>query len=455
MIQSKGPAGVHASHTTRHEPGKPTVTWFTAACLLVSNIIGGGVFTTTGFMARELGDPIAILALWLIGGLIALAGALCYAELGAALPRAGGDYVYLREAYGPIFGFLSGWTSLTIGFGAAVAASSVGFASYALRTIHADGDTGWIGQGIALALLWSMTAVHASGLGAGGRLQRSLTSATVFAILVFVVGGLMGGAGQWTHLSEPAPHASMRPGGLLVALIFVLYCYLGWNVAGYIAAEIDDPPRTIPSILIAGTTTVLGCYLLLNLVYLYALPVTALAQEPVLPVAEKVAAALWGPASARWAAGLICMAIAGGVSAMVWAGPRIYWAMAKDGLFLPWTAAVHPSSGIPVRALVLQSAWASILILTGTYEQIVVYSGFVLVGFTALTVGALFVLRRKAPSLARPYRVPFYPWLPGLLMTGAAGLVGYGLIVRPMESLLGLGTVLAGLPLYWLWQKQR
>jgi APA family basic amino acid/polyamine antiporter len=194
-------------------------------------------------------------------------------------------------------------------------------------------------------------------------------------------------------------------------------------------------------------------YLLLNVVYLYALPVAALAQEPVLPVAEKAAAALWGPASARWAAGLICVAIAGGASAMVWAGPRIYWAMAKDGLFLPWAGAVHPRSGVPVRALLLQSAWASLLILTGTFEQLVIYSGVVLAGFTALTVGALLLLRRQAPLLPRPYLVPLYPWLPGCFIAGAAGLVGYSLIQRPTESLLGLGTVLAGIPLYWYWQK--
>ncbi|MBI5854484.1 MAG: amino acid permease, partial [Nitrospirae bacterium] len=199
----------YASRTTRNAPGAHTINWFTAACLLVSNIIGGGVFTTTGFMARDLGDPTAILAIWLTGGLVALAGALCYAELGAALPRAGGDYIYLREAYGPLLGFLSGWTSLTIGFGAAVAASSVSFASYALRAVQAGSDAGWVGKGISLGLLWSLTTVHVSGLGAGGRLQRTLTSAKVLAILLFVVGGLLWGNGQWAHLSEPAPHASV------------------------------------------------------------------------------------------------------------------------------------------------------------------------------------------------------------------------------------------------------
>jgi APA family basic amino acid/polyamine antiporter len=233
-----------------------------------------------------------------------------------------------------------------------------------------------------------------------------------------------------------------------------MYCYLGWNVAGYIASEIADPVRTLPRIMIGGTACVALVYLLLNLVYLYALPVTTLAEPPVLPVAEKAAAALWGPTVARWLAALLAVSIAGAVSAMVWAGPRVTWAMARDGVLTPWLARLHPRTHVPVRAIVLQSGWASLLILTGTFEQLVVYSGVVLAAFTALTVGTIFRLRHKAPHLIRPYRVPFYPWLPGLLIGGALGLVLYSVHQRPTESALGLATVLAGLPLYW-WRKSQ
>ncbi|GIW54491.1 MAG: hypothetical protein KatS3mg082_0895 [Nitrospiraceae bacterium] len=204
--------------------------------------------------------------------------------------------------------------------------------------------------------------------------------------------------------------------------------------------------------MIGGTAFVGAMYLLLNLVYLYALPVTSLAQPPVLPVAEKAAAALWGPASGRFVAALLCLSIAGAVSAMVWAGPRVYWAMARDGAFASWLAALDRTTGAPVRAILLQSGWASLLILTGTFEQLVIYGGLVLAVFTAFTVGALIVLRRRQPDLPRPYRVPLYPALPGLLVTLSLIIVGYSLIQRPIESALGVATVLAGIPLYFVWR---
>ncbi len=442
-----------SSSADRHKPaGRRQVGWFTAACVLVSNIIGGGIFTTTGFMARDLGDPVLILTLWVVGAGFALAGAMAYGELGAALPQAGGDYVYLRRAYGPLAGFLSGWTSLTIGFGAAIAASAVSFASYFLRVAPIADDNGWAAKGLALLLLWSLTAVHVAGVGAGGRLQRMLTTTKVLAILALALGGLSLGSGSWKNFAVRAPNADPGMGTVMVALIFVMYSYLGWNVAGYIAGEIAEPGRTLPRIMIGATAFVGAMYLLLNLVYLYALPVTSLAQPPVLPVAEKAAAALWGPASGRLVAALLCLSIAGAVSAMVWAGPRVYWAMARDGVFVPWFAVLDKKTGAPVRAILLQSGWASLLILTGTFEQLVIYGGLVLAVFTAFTVGALIVLRRRQPDLPRPYRVPLYPALPGLLVVFSLLIVGYSLIQRPIESALGFATVLAGIPLYFVWR---
>ncbi len=441
------------STVDRNEPaGRRQVGWFTATCVLVSNIIGGGIFTTTGFMARDLGDPVLILALWVVGAGFALAGAMSYGELGAALPQAGGDYVYLRRAYGSLAGFLSGWTSFTIGFGAAIAASAVSFASYFLRVAPIADDNGWAAKGLALLLLWSLTAVHVAGVEAGGRLQRVLTTTKVIAILGLVLGGVSLGSGSWKHFTVRAPDADPGIGALMVALIFVMYSYLGWNVAGYIAGEIAEPGRTLPRIMIGGTAFVGAMYLLLNLVYLYALPVTSLAQPPVLPVAEKAAAALWGPVSGRIVAALLCLSLAGAVSAMVWAGPRVYWAMARDGVFASWFAVLDGTTGVPVRAILLQSGWASLLILTSTFEQLVIYGGLVLAVFTAFTVGALIVLRRRQPDLPRPYRVPLYPALPGLLVVLSLIIVGYSLIQRPIESALGLATVLAGIPLYFVWR---
>lgn len=428
--------------------------WFTAACVLVSNIIGGGIFTTTGFLARDIGDPFLILVLWLLGALVALAGAMAYAELGASYPHAGGDYLYLREAYGRLPAFLSGWTSFTIGFGASIAASSVGFASYLLRVLPIREEERVIQVSLALGLVWGLTAVHAAGVAAGGFLQRLLTTAKLVAMGLLIVGGFLFGSGTWEHVSVRSIPTDTGLGSTAVAFIFVMYCYLGWNVVGYIAGEIEEPTKILPRIMIGGTAFVTVIYLLFNLLYLYALPVTQLAQPPILPVAEKAAAALWSPTAAQWIALLVALSLAGGVSAMMWAGPRVYWVMAKDGILSPWLAVLHVSSAVPVRAMLTQALWASVLILTGTFEQLVIYSGVVLAAFVLLVLGAVIRLRRHKPELPRPYLVPFYPWLPGLLMIGAAGLVGNSLLQRPTESLLGLATVLAGLPFYYFWRKR-
>jgi basic amino acid/polyamine antiporter, APA family len=431
---------------------RPKIGWFTASCVLVSNMIGGGIFTTTGFMARDLGDPILIVSLWLIGGLLAMAAAMSYSELPAALPRAGGDYIYLRQAYGPFVGFLSGWTSFTVGFGAGIAAASVSFASYALRLVPLAEDNSIASKTIALVLVWVMTAVHAAGTGAGGRLQRVLTTTKVSAIVLLIVGGFLFGHGNWEHIVEQSPQKNPGMGPLIVALIFVIYTYLGWNVVGYIAGDIADPQRMIPKIVIGGTAFVAVLYLLLNLVYLYALPVAILAQPPILPVAEKAAAALWGPASAQLVAALLCVSIAGGVSAMVWAGPRVYWAMAIDGVFPSFFKSLGLNTGAPARAILVQSAWASLLILTGTFEQLVIFSGFILSTFTALTIGSVMVLRRRRPDLARPYRGPLYPVLPATVILVLLIVVAESAIQRPIESVVGIAIVLSAIPFYFLWK---
>jgi basic amino acid/polyamine antiporter, APA family len=434
------------------DSARSKISWFTASCVLVSNMIGGGIFTTTGFMARDLGDPLLILSLWLVGGLLAMAAAMSYSELPAMLPRAGGDYIYLRQAYGPFIGFLSGWTSFTVGFGAGIAAAAVSFASYALRLMPLAEDNSLASKTIALVLVWIMTAVHAAGTGAGGRLQRALTTTKVSAIALLIFGGLLSGHGTWEHLVDHGHQDKTSVGPLIVALIFVIYTYLGWNVVGYIAGDIAEPQRMIPKIVIGGTAFVASLYLLLNLLYLYALPVTALAEPPILPVAEKAAAALWGPASAQLVAALLCISIAGGVSAMVWAGPRVYWAMALDGVFPSFFKTLTPNSGVPTRALLVQSGWASLLILTGTFEQLIIFSGFILSAFTALTIGAVMLLRRRRPDLARPYRVPFYPILPAMVILVLLIVVVDSAIQRPIESAMGIAIVMSALPFYWWWK---
>lgn len=427
--------------------------WFTASCVLVSNVVGTGIFTTTGFMARDLGHPGWILLIWLMGGLIALAGALSYSELGTALPVAGGEYVYLHRAYGPLIGFLSGWTSFAVGFSAAIAAGAMSFAAYLNQLLVLDGDQGLRSTVIALALLWSITAFHLAGRGAGGLLQRTLTVLNIGAILSLMAAGVMEGKGDWAHLSLPDAQATPSIGLSIVSLIFALYAYSGWNAAVYLAGEITEPARTIPRALISGTLFVTLLYLALNMFYFYALSVTDLAQPPLLPVASKVAVALLGSDAGRFVTMLLCLLITGAISAMVWAGPRVYYAMAKDGLIPACFCRTSATRETPVNAVLLQSLWASILILSGSFERLVIYSGTVLMLFSALAVGAVLILRRKEPDLPRPYRTPLYPFVPVFFILMSIVIIWNAASERPWEAGLGLATVMAGIPLYFIRQR--
>ncbi|HEX5645324.1 MAG TPA: amino acid permease [Nitrospira sp.] len=427
--------------------------WFTASCVLISNVVGTGIFTTTGFMARDLGHPGLILSIWLMGGLIALAGALSYSELGTALPVAGGEYVYLRRTYGPFIGFLSGWTSFAVGFSAAIAAGAMSFAAYVNQLFQFNGDRGPLSTVIALALLWSITALHVAGKGTGGWLQRALTILNMGAILALIAAGLMGGEGDWKHLGLSDAHAAPGVGLSIVSLIFALYAYSGWNAAVYLAGEVTEPARTIPRALIGGTVFVTCLYLALNTFYFYALPVTDLAQPPLLPVGSKVAVALLGADAARFVTMILRLLLTGAVSAMVWAGPRVYYAMAKDRVIPACFGKLSGTGDIPINAILLQSLWASGLILSGSFERLVIYSGTVLTIFSGLAVGAVLALRRKEPDLPRPYRTPLYPFVPVFYIVMSMVIIWNAVSERPLEAGLGIATVLAGTPLYLLWRR--
>jgi APA family basic amino acid/polyamine antiporter len=429
--------------------------WFTAGCVVIGNVVGTGIFTTTGFMARDLGHPGLILSIWLMGGLIALAGALAYSELGAAFPVAGGEYVYLRHAYGPFIGFLSGWTSFTIGFSAAIAAGAMSFAAYFNQLFSLDDEQVLPSMAVALAVLWAITACHLLGVEAGGFLQRALTLLNMGAVLALITAGLMIGEGDWAHLSlsdaQPAPSVGL----CIVSLIFALYAYSGWNAAVYLAGEVTEPARTIPRALISGTLFVTLLYLLLNAFYFYALPVTELAKPPLLPVASKAVGALLGLDTAWFVTLILCLSIAGGTSAMVWAGPRVYYAMARDGLIPSYFYKASGAQGTPINAILLQSLWASVLILSGSFERLLIYSGTVITIFSALAVGAVLILRRTEPDLPRPYRTPLYPFVPVFFIVMSMVIVWNAVSERPLEAGLGLATVLAGTPLYLVWRRFR
>jgi basic amino acid/polyamine antiporter, APA family len=416
-------------------------------------VVGTGIFTTTGFMARDIGDPWLILLLWGMGALLALTGAMCYSELGAAFPFVGGDYVYLREAYHPFVAFLSGWASFTVGFGAAIAAGAIGFASYVGQLLPSEPGSTLLVKGFALALIWSLTAVHVAGVGPGGLLQQLFTVLKVGAILLLIVGAFTVGHGDWQHLVMTPRKPEVGLGTLVVSFIFVTYAYSGWNAAGYIAGEMINPTRSIPRTMIGGTLLVGTVYVVLNVVYFYALPVQALAAPPLMPVAEKVAVGMFGPTAAHVVTIMLCISIAGAVSAMIWTGPRVYYAMARDGFLPGFFLDTEHHHGTPVRSIVLQSLWVTVLVLSGSFEQLVIYSGLIITAFTALTVGAVIMLRHRRPQLVRPYQVPFYPVLPVGYILVAGVIVLFLSVEKPVETFWACLTLIAGIPLYFLMRK--
>jgi len=427
--------------------------WPTAAAVVIANMVGTGIFTTSGFLARDLGSPWRLLALWLVGGAIALAGALAYAELGAAMPEAGGEYIYLREAYGPLMAYLSGWTSFFIGFSGALAAALLGCAAYLTHVVEAFGAAPLDPKITALATLWALTAAHVAGAGPGGRLQRALTVATIAAIVGLVATGFAVGDGTVANFRSSGPAA----GNVAVSLIFVLYGYSGWNAAAYLAGEVFEPERGVPRALLGGTAVVIALYLGLNCLYLYALSIGQMAG--VLAIGEQAARALFGPAAARWVAAIIALAILSSASAMVLAGPRVYYAMARDHMLPRLFAEVSARRHTPARAILLQSAWTSVVIcFFGTFEPIVVYTGFAVTAFAATAVAAVIVLRMRRPNLPRPFRMWGYPWLALAYGVVSLWIIVYAVASRPIETLSGVITVGTGVPIYYLtriWKRHR
>jgi APA family basic amino acid/polyamine antiporter len=424
------------------------ITIATGTAVVVANVIGSGIFTTSGFIARDLGTPFWFLGVWVIGGMLALAGALSYSEMGAAMPEAGGEYVYLREAYGPLVGYLSGWTSFFIGFSGAIAAACIGFVAYLHHFFPGLEPEKATGKAAALAALWALTAAHVAGVGPGSLLQRILTAGKVAAIGGLIAAGALLGKGQAAHFSSSGPAA----GSVAVSLIFVLYSYSGWNAAAYLAGEMRDPQRSVPRSLLLGTAMVILLYVGLNALYLYALPIPEM--SGVLAIGERASVALFGPAATSVVSAILALSILASASAMVFAGPRVYYAMARDSVFPPALGAIHPSFGTPARAIFLQSLWTSVLIIfSRAFEQLVIYTGFALSVFAALAVAALIVLRVRRPDAPRPFRVPLYPWLPAAYVAMSAWIAVYSVRGRPKETLYGVLTVLAGIPFYW-WSRR-
>ena len=442
---------------------------FLAICLIIANVIGSGIYTTPGFLARDLQSPLAVLGIWIIGAALAFAGALSYCELGGMFPQAGGEYIYLREAFGPLFGFLTGWASFIAGFSAPIGAATIGFTAYLshfLPSISPErilwntsvGDFSLrisSGQIVALLVLWILSLSHITGVRRGGQLQVLLTAVKVAAIASLIVLGLSLGNGDLNNFHSGAagilPASAWSSGP--VSLIFVLFSFSGWNAAAYIAGEIREPHKTLPWALIGGTAAVTVIYLGLNVLFLYALGIQGM--SGVLQIGEKASLALFGPAATHVVAGMMALSILASASAMIITGPRVYFAMATDGLFFKSLATVHSRYRSPAASIIWQAVWVSVLILSSAFEPLIVYSGFVLVFFSSMAVAALVVLRVRRPDLPRPFHVPYYPWTPLLFVGFSAWILVFTLRARPVESFFGIATVLLGMPLYFYWHKGR
>ena len=437
--------------------------------LVVGNTIGVGIFTTSGIVADAIPSPGWLLAVWGLGGLLSLAGALAWAELGATFPHAGGEYVYLREAFGPFWGFLCGWAIFIANFSGSIAVLAIALAGSLAHVLSlGTSDTmllsGTVGglpfslshnQLFALVLVWIVSLINYRGLHLGSLAQNVLSVSKLAAITGLLVAGFWWGTGTWTHFSPlfTGTEVSGRLSAVGVALIPVLFAYTGWNAAAYIASEVHHPEWNLPRALLYGTLVTLSVYLLLNVLYLYAVPIAAL--KGVVQVGELTASALFG-AKAAWVISLlIALSVASAFNVMILTGGWIYFAMARDGMFFQSAAQLHPRFQVPGQALLLQAAWTSVLILSGTFEQLLTYATVVLVGFSALTVGALFVLRWRRPALPRPYHVWGYPWLPAFYIAASVGIVLNALWERPLECVLGLVLCAVGMPVYYWWQKSR
>jgi APA family basic amino acid/polyamine antiporter len=438
-----------------------------AAAIVVSNVIGGGIFFVPVIVAGLVSTAGAMLAVWALGGLLAFAGAMAYAELATLRPRAGGEYVYLRDAFGFGAAFLTGWTSFVAGFSGAVAAGALALAGYLGRFIPAAADTTPLvtiplpfvpvsvtpQAVVAISAIAGLSLVHLHG--SGRIVHNILAGLKVSALVVFIALGLSLGTGSVDHFSMTHVVASPATGWVL-ALVPIMFTYSGWNAAAYVAEEIRDPGRNVPLALALGTLAVVAIYLLLNILFFYAMPIAELAALPNGRLTDTVAERLFGFVAGNILGAFTIVSIAASISAMVIAGPRVYFAMARDGVFLPLAARVHPRYHTPTLAIAAQAVWSSVLVLSGgTLSQLVDYTGFAVVLFAGVAVAALFVLRWREPDAPRPYKALGYPVAPGLFVAASAVMVVYEIWNNPVPSLAGLGVIAAGLPLYFFFRRKK
>ena len=418
---------------------------YAGAAIVISNMIGTGIFTTTGLMADMGARGGDILIAWLIGGILALFGALCYGELGANMPESGGEYYYISRILHPSLGFLSGWVSLIVGFSAPIAAAAMAMQIYMQQVIP-----GWPSGTMAVITILLLSTLHAYDLRLGSRVQILLVILKVLIVLGFVAGVMIAEPGHdRAIIFDITPDFWFGPSSAVV-LIFVAFAYFGWNAASYIGAEIRKPEKNLPFALISGTVIVTLLYVLVNYAYLKAVPIEQLAG--VESIASTAASALWGTTGRITISFLISIGLISTVSAMIITGPRVYEAMARDNFF-PKSFAKLNEHGVPSLAVVLQAAIAIVFVLTSTFGSLLIYIGFTLNIFAILAVFTLFLVRKRNRSSTKICWG--YPVTPVVFIMFALWMTVWSITSQPVSTLTGMGTLAVGYIVYWLLNRKK
>jgi basic amino acid/polyamine antiporter, APA family len=416
-----------------------------STAIVVGTIIGSGIFLVPHDVAQQVGSVRSLMLVWILGGVLALGGALSLAELGAATPEAGGVYVYLRQAYGKLFAFLYGWAALLVIESGSIATLAVAFGIYAASFLP---FTTLEQKLISVCVIAILSLVNIAGVRKGAAVQTVFMMAKLSG-LALIVGLAFFRATTPVAATQPLPTPHTTFASFGVALIGVLWAYQGWHMLSYAAGEVRDPARILPRSYLVGTLVIVAVYLAANLAYLQVLPLAALAQHQ--RVAAEAMMALAGPRGAAFVSALILCSIFGALNGNVLGGARVYFAMARDGVFFGAAGRVHPRFQTPALAIVIQGVWSAVLAASGSFKQLytyVIFTGWVFYGAAVL---AVIVMRRKEPQLARPYRVSGYPLMPVAFALVALVIVVTTLVGSPVESGIGLALVLAGVPIYFAW----
>lgn len=423
-----------------------------ATIVVIANMVGTGIFTTTGLLLTRLESGWLVLACWLAGGAIAIAGALCYAELATMMPRAGGEYAYLREIYGPLPAFLTGWVSFVIGFAAPIALAAVGCGEYLAASGLLSGDE-WTKKGVAVVIVLAFTAVHFAGVRFGTRVQSMLTGLNLLLLGALLLAGFLSPRSSMAFLQSAEFLSAGKPAQLGVTLLWVMFAYSGWNAASYLAEEVREPSRTLPRSLFIGTAVVTLLYLCINVFLFAAAPQAELSGK--VAVAETAVRTLFGADASKWFSALVSLALISAISAFLIIGPRVVYAMARDGMFFGFAARVHPRFGTPAWSIVAQGVLSVVMILSGTFGQLLTYVGFALGIFPWMTIAGLIILRRRQPERERPYHVWGYPLTPLFYLLTMGTILIISVVNDPKPPLVAIATIAAGGVVYFLtvWRK--